>query len=66
MGTIKIKLHQQGWAEIEVDDETYLDAKSAHQLGGFVSRLDRLLNRAISEMDTEITITEPDGTEYQL
>lgn len=66
MSTIRIKIHQQGTTYVTLDRDDYEEARDAHAMGGLSSRLDRLLHDAISGMDTEVTITEPDGSEFDL
>lgn len=69
MSTIKIRIHQQGWAEVNLDRDEYLKARDAHvdnNNGLGAGPLDKLLQDAISGMDTEVTITEPDGSEFDL
>lgn len=71
MSTIRIRIHQQGWAEVTLDRETYEAARRAHQGDGNglgAGALDKLLQGAISGMDTEITIIEMEssGSTYDL
>lgn len=66
MSQIKIRLHMQGWAEVSLDEDAYREASYNHLDQNGSNALDRLLRDAISGMDTEVTVTEPDGTEYDL
>lgn len=51
-----LRLVQHGETEIQVDAGLYAAAKAA-------GNLDHLLDSAISDMDADTTIVEPDGTE---
>lgn len=53
--TIRLTLVQSGQTTVEVDAAVYADAKANGEL-------DRLLDTAISDMETDTTVIEPDGT----
>lgn len=56
MPTIKIRAIKEGETEFEVDEQEYRDAKAN-------GTLDHLLDAHLSDIDTETTLIEPDGTE---
>jgi hypothetical protein len=66
VSTIRIELKMTGSTYVELDREKYEEARAAHEGGGLFSRLDKLLDGPIGDMDTEVTVIEPDGSEYQL
>jgi hypothetical protein len=59
MGKITIVLEESGITEAEVDADEYAEAKAA-------GSLDAMLDCWASDIDSDITVTEPDGTTFDL